>query len=312
MKHKIHQLDLNLLKVFTVLLEVRNTRKASERLFLSQPGVSRALARLRDFFEDELFIRSHYGLTPTPKALEIGDNIAPAMTLLFSALEPSDKFDSSQLEGRINIAMNGFIAPSIASNLCGIILEKAPNVEVVFSNWDRATPENILHDQIQLGLNYFPLEISKQLSQSVLTTDRFVLIGRKEHPLITGEESFENAAQLDIAALVIPNWNEHKAYVVNSLKSLNKECRMRLRSSYLDVILNSIQRTDMLFPCSESLANTLGSDFQKLLLPDDVIQPGGEIGLVVASKNRRTPLIKWLKECTQEAAAEIKTYNLSQ
>ncbi len=40
MKHKVHQLDLNLLKVFTVLLEVRNTRKASERLFLSQPGVS--------------------------------------------------------------------------------------------------------------------------------------------------------------------------------------------------------------------------------------------------------------------------------
>jgi DNA-binding transcriptional LysR family regulator len=306
MKHKIHQLDLNLLKVFTVLLEVRNTRKASERLFLSQPGVSRALARLRDFFEDELFIRSHYGLTPTPKALEVGDNIAPAMTLLFSALEPSDEFDSSQLEGRINIAMNGFIAPSIASSLCGIILEKAPNVEVVFSNWDRATPENILHDQIQLGLNYFPLEISKQLSQSVLARDRFVLIGRKDHPLITGKESFENTIQLDIATLVIANWNDHKAYVVNSLKSLNKECRMRLRSSYLDVILNSVQRTDMLFPCSESLANTLGDDFQKLPLPEEIVQPGGEIGLVVASKNRRTPLIKWLKKCTQEAAAEIK------
>lgn len=49
MKNKIHQLDLNLLKVFTVLLDVRNTRKAAEKLFLSQPGVSRALSRLRDF-----------------------------------------------------------------------------------------------------------------------------------------------------------------------------------------------------------------------------------------------------------------------
>ena len=306
MKNKIHQLDLNLLKVFTVLLDVRNTRKAAEKLFLSQPGVSRALSRLRDFFEDELFIRSHYGLTPTPKALEIGDNIGPAMNMLFLALEPSDEFDSYQLEGTINIAMNGFIAPSMASNLCGIILEKAPNVEVIFSNWDRATPDNILHDQIQMGLNYFPLEISKQLSQSVLTTDYFVLIGRKDHPLITGEQRFEEVTQLDIATLVIPNWNEQKAYVINSLKSLNKVCRMRLRSSYLDVILNSVKRTDMLFPCSASFANTLGEEFKIVTLPEDMVQPSGDIGLFVASKNRRTPLTQWLKECTHEAILDIE------
>lgn len=72
------------------------------------------------------------------------------------------------------------------------------------------------------------------------------------------------------------------------------------------MILNSVQRTDMLFPCSESLANKLGDDFQKLPLPEEIVQPGGDIGLVVASKNRRTPLIKWLKECTHEAIAEME------
>ncbi len=47
-------LDLNLLRTFIILHQERNMRRAAERLFVSQPAVSKALQRLRDHFEDEL------------------------------------------------------------------------------------------------------------------------------------------------------------------------------------------------------------------------------------------------------------------
>jgi hypothetical protein len=54
-------IDLNLLIIFAVIAEERSATKASARLLLSQPAVSRALQRARSMFQDELVIRSSSG-----------------------------------------------------------------------------------------------------------------------------------------------------------------------------------------------------------------------------------------------------------
>ncbi len=59
-------LDLNLLRTFLVLSQELNTRKAAERLFVTQPAISHALQRLRNHFNDELFVKSLNGLQATP------------------------------------------------------------------------------------------------------------------------------------------------------------------------------------------------------------------------------------------------------
>ncbi|MCU1516265.1 MAG: LysR family transcriptional regulator, partial [Pseudarthrobacter sp.] len=51
-------LDLNLLPQLQVLLELRNVSRAAERLQLSQPATSAAMARLRRHFDDELLVRN--------------------------------------------------------------------------------------------------------------------------------------------------------------------------------------------------------------------------------------------------------------
>ena len=51
-------LDLNLLRTFVILSQELNMRKASERLFVSQPAVSQALQKLRNHFNDDLFVKN--------------------------------------------------------------------------------------------------------------------------------------------------------------------------------------------------------------------------------------------------------------
>ncbi len=63
--------NLNLLTVFAAVYETRSTTEAADRLSLSQPAISHALARLRRDIDDPLFVRRGHGLVPTPRAVEL-------------------------------------------------------------------------------------------------------------------------------------------------------------------------------------------------------------------------------------------------
>jgi DNA-binding transcriptional LysR family regulator len=67
MSANLKSMDLNLLVIFEAIYSNNNISRASERLGMSQPAVSNALARLRHSFDDPLFIRSPKGVEPTTR-----------------------------------------------------------------------------------------------------------------------------------------------------------------------------------------------------------------------------------------------------
>ena len=67
MKLNLRSVDLNLLPVFDAIMETGQLSLAGEQLGMSQPAVSAALHRLRESMDDELFVRSHQGMRPTPR-----------------------------------------------------------------------------------------------------------------------------------------------------------------------------------------------------------------------------------------------------
>jgi LysR family transcriptional activator of mexEF-oprN operon len=88
-----HRLDLNLLLVFTALLRERSVTRAAQRLHLGQPALSAALARLRAFTGDELFVRTPGGMTPTVHALALAESLKPVLEGLGQALFRPASFD---------------------------------------------------------------------------------------------------------------------------------------------------------------------------------------------------------------------------
>src|SRR5260370_38730591 len=68
---KLRQVDMNLLIIFAVIAEEKSVTKASARLLLSQPAVSRALQRARAMFEDDLLVRSPHGFELTLRGRKI-------------------------------------------------------------------------------------------------------------------------------------------------------------------------------------------------------------------------------------------------
>lgn len=122
--------DLNLLRVFDVLLEERSVTRTGARLGLTQSAVSHALARLRHMLNDELFVRGPTGMQPTPRALEVGTRLHAPMAQLQAALAPA-AFDPATTERRFTIATGAYAAAVLAPALIGRLATLAPHAALV-------------------------------------------------------------------------------------------------------------------------------------------------------------------------------------
>ncbi len=92
----ISKIDLNLLVVFTVLMRERSVTRAAKSLFLTQSAVSASLKKLRELLQDELFVRTSHGITPTVKAIRIAPVIKDAINSIVSVLEESSAQETYQ------------------------------------------------------------------------------------------------------------------------------------------------------------------------------------------------------------------------
>ena len=90
MPDQLHRVDLNLLVALQALIEEQNVTRAAERLFITQPAMSKTLQRLRDLFDDPLFTRSSHGLIPTPKTEELRAPLADVLDRLNMIVTPAD------------------------------------------------------------------------------------------------------------------------------------------------------------------------------------------------------------------------------
>src|SRR6202012_1713937 len=89
----LRSIDLNLLLVFDVIYRVRNTTRAAEDLNLTQPAVSNALKRLRDQFDDVLFVKTSTGMLPTPRADGIAKLLDEGFSSIRLAVQAGQVFD---------------------------------------------------------------------------------------------------------------------------------------------------------------------------------------------------------------------------
>src|SRR5512147_578438 len=102
--------DLNLLVTLDVLLAEGSVARAAQRLHLSPSAMSRALARLRETTGDPLLVRAGRGLVPTPRALELREQVSQLVQDARVVLRPDEKLNLTQLVRTFTIrAREGFV-----------------------------------------------------------------------------------------------------------------------------------------------------------------------------------------------------------
>jgi len=103
---RFRHLDLNLLRVLCAVYRLGSVTQAARHLALSQPATSNALARLRAFFDDALFVRSSSGLHPTRKAQRIVPALMAQLQSLETTVLSTEEFEpaSSTVRWRLSLS----------------------------------------------------------------------------------------------------------------------------------------------------------------------------------------------------------------
>ena len=126
-------LDLNLLVAFDALIELRNVSRAAERLSMSQPAMTAALNRLREYFADDLFIQNGRRMAPTVLASTLQPQVQKVLADLQNLVATSGGFDPSSSERTFRLATSDFVAAVVIAPLVETLARIAPNIRLDMS-----------------------------------------------------------------------------------------------------------------------------------------------------------------------------------
>lgn len=192
------QLDLNLLYVLVALDESRSVSGAAVKLGKSQPAVSSALARLRGFFNDPLFVRSGNNMQPTPRALSLVESARFVLGRVGSDIVAAPSFDPTTSQQPISLALSDVGEAVFLPTLLKKLRKLAPRATVrSVSLPANQVAAGLESGEIDLAIGYFPDLKQHNFFQQTLFTDTFASLVRADHPVGTNKLTLKQFLQLE-------------------------------------------------------------------------------------------------------------------
>jgi DNA-binding transcriptional LysR family regulator len=314
-------LDLNLLRVFDVLLEERSVTRAGARLGLTQSAVSHALNRLRHGLNDELFVRGPDGMRPTPRALEIGGQVHAAIHQLQAALSSSD-FDPATTERRFTLAAGSYASAVIAPALVARLAAEAPLSELAISDYapavidaldarqadfvvggvmaapERFARETLLLEELAWVVNAdSPLARRARVDLQALAATPHVVISRRppgqpDEPAmrrgVVTRASWEDAGALEAAL---------------AAEGLRRRIGVTVSDTYAALAIAARSEMAALIPRRLALLSAARGTLKLIEPPYD--SPPVEVGLIFLRERLSEPPIAWMRDLLRDVARAI-------
>ena len=179
----INNVDFNLLKVFRALMETKNVTKAAGKLFLTQSATSHALKRLRDVFDDQLFISTPRGMKPTDKSLEIYPRLAAAIDDIEACVNRNSRFDPNESEHEFVILTNEYFEMVLLPQLTERLYKLAPKCRIEVRRMSSDIPiEDFEMGRIDLLIGFRDyIKVPSIFKEWPLISDHLVCMMSKEH-----------------------------------------------------------------------------------------------------------------------------------
>lgn len=172
---RFDKLDLNLLVALDALISEQSVTGASKRLFLSQPAVTSALNRLRDYFGDELLVLEGRQMRLTYKAEKLAAPVKQVLELIRSEITQPGNFDPSTSTRRFVVISSDYIQTVLMAEVIAEVSRQAPKVSVEILRPSSDTEERFERAEADLMITVRPFHLDNHPSMP-LFTDEHVLV----------------------------------------------------------------------------------------------------------------------------------------
>lgn len=303
----LSKVDLNLFIVFDAIYTEANLTRAGQIVGITQPAVSNALARLRETFNDPLFVRTAQGMVPTPMAQNIIGPVRSALSLLRVSVQESRIFNPLQANKTYRISMTDLTEAVILPTLFQRLRRLAPTVIIEsFLSKRRETTKELAAGRLDFAVD-FPLNTDPQVRHVKLMEDRYVCAMRKGHPVAT-KEKFALDDYLSLTHIHISSRRSGLGHVDLALGKMGIQRKIALRSQHYLMASQVLQQTDMVMTVPERFARRHDLHYFNLPVSD---VPVVETHLYWHESTDQDPANRWMREqmielCQQVTAQDKK------
>ena len=259
----ISRVDLNLFVVLDAIYSEGNITRASRKLNLTQPAISHALARLRQLFNDPLFVRQGAAMSPTPFTRNIIAQVRQALSLFESSMAGQVEFDPGNSHRLFHLGLRDVFEATALPPLLARLRQLAPQIEIASVRIDRRDIESELASgNLDLALD-IPVPVGDQIRQQRVSRDRLIVLARAGHPAING-------------GLDLPTYLAQAHVLVSSRRKgmgledfeLNREGYRRsigLRCQHYFAACRVVSETDLLLTMPEQYARIANAQFGNVI-----------------------------------------------
>lgn len=297
-KDLFFSMDLNLLRTLLVLSQELNTRKAAERLFVSQPAISQALQKLRNQLDDPLFVKVPSGLKATPFAEELTRDIAPYLNGLSTVLNKGRAFDPLTLQSSIKIAVAPIVLTCLSGSLYHHFSKVAPLCTLSLVSWESNSIHHIQSDEITIGVSLKQNSIQSVYVELLAELEGKVIV-RSEHPLTNETVTAQELEPYPIASVISPGYNDNITEAALLMEQEGVTPTVGFRTEFVMAAIDVIEHTDFFMPHSDLFPIQRYPSLKAITPLINGESYKSSIYAYYHSKNQNTDLILWLIEQIQ-------------
>ncbi|MBI5129615.1 MAG: LysR family transcriptional regulator [Rhodopseudomonas palustris] len=295
----LRNVDLNLLIVFDAVYSTGNISHAARQLALSQPAVSNALTRLREHFDDPLFVRAGRGVKPTLRSQQMIEPVREALRLIRQQFDGDRSLDLASYKRTFRIVIVDPLEPILMPPLLREITAHAPQVTIESRPpWNTNVTDDIIAGTLDLACYTFPVSAPGLMFETICPCDN-VVVARRGHPRI--------GATLDAATFMALN----QVALINELRghiNIDRDITTRGGNRRIAYMVNKVWSMPAAVGSSDLVA-VLPRRFAELMAPVFGLQihespvPISEqhFHMIWHERNTDDPGHKWLRDTMLKA-----------
>ncbi|MGF1735332.1 HTH-type transcriptional regulator YidZ [Photobacterium satsumensis] len=320
MKKSLARLDLNLLFTLQLLLQEQSVTKAAKKLNVTPPTVSKSLNKLREWFDDPLFVKTPQGLKPTPLALSMAHDLSDWLQIGSQLL--AKRGDETPKGVHFNLTMESPLLLIMFNELSQQIYQRYPDAKVKVSNWDYDSVESITRGESDIGftgreshprskesLDLLPYFIDYE----VLFTDLPQIYLRKDHPALQEEWNMEAFLKYPHINIV---WEKSESWALDEVlaeQGLTRHVALTMASFEQSLFMAAQPGHQMITTAPQycqHYCQQMHPDLVALPIPlerqqlDSLLIP---FTMIWHKRNSQNPKIAWLKETIKALYSNQKT-----
>ena len=289
--------ELNLLVIFDVIMTEKSITRAADQLSMTQPAVSNAVAKMRNIWKDDLFIKDGRGIQATTYAKSLWSQVRDSLHNLNLAIKP-DEFNAFTSKRTFRIAVSGLMVDILWLELRLLFEQVAPKISLHALPYTTLDTQKLLENSdVDIVIGAVSLSQENILSSHLYDTV-YKCVMRSDHPLANKKLDMEEFANAE--HLLVSLSGDTYGTVDKSLNQLGLNRHIAMTVNHFSSVVPIISKSDLIATLPSSAIHMYANHEQIAISHPPISIQGNAISMLWHKRQNNDAGLKWLRKQINE------------